>query len=119
MVGYMVSSSIYDSCMQMIHAADIAHENYERTKALCEAACTAMRQQRMEFEAQVEQLLSNRQIVIDQSLRTIMDNLESPDTTNFTQALSALAAEFGRELPFQSDEEFDQFMSDDSVALVF
>lgn len=48
-----------------------------------------------------------------------MDAFEDSDTTNYTNALSALAHEFGRELQFKDESEFDQFMSDSSSTLIF
>lgn len=118
MVGYMISSAIYDSCLQVFTEADLAHDNYIRTKELCEAARDSMRQQRLMFEAEVNKLLQHRQITITQSTATIMNSLESLDTTDFTQALSNLAAEFGRELQFRSFDDFDQKMSPDDFVLI-
>lgn len=118
MVGYMISSSIYGSCLQIMHEADIAREKYMQTKALCEAAREEMRQQRLQFEAKAAIFFDHREKVFAQSLENLMTSLEKTDTKDFTNALSALACEFGKELPFQSFEEFDDFMLDDSAVFV-
>ncbi len=119
MVGYMVSSTIYDSCLQVLREAEIAYENYECIREMCEAARESMRKQRLEFDSQMKEFLINRQKTISESMSIIMDSLDNVETTNFTQALSALANEFGRELQFESLEEFDDFMSDDNNILIF
>lgn len=119
MVGYMVSSAIYDSCLQILVAADLAYDQYVETKKLCEASIAAMRQQRQEFEVQVAKFLVNRQMVINSSLRGIMDSIDSSDTQSFTNSLSALATEFGRELQFKNYNEFNNFMCNSTEALIF
>lgn len=119
MVGYMVSSTIYDSCLQILVEADLAKEDYERTKEMCEAAREYMQMQRKEFELCVEKFLSHRQQVFSNSVPIIMDSIDSLDTTDFTEAINALAVEFGRELQFKSFEEFDSFMQDDEVTFIF
>ena len=119
MVGYMISSTIYDSCLQVLIDADMAKENYERTKELCEASRLYMRMQREQFEMYVEEFLANRQMVISNSMSVIMDSLENLDTTDFTESINALAAEFGRELQFKSFEEFDDFMHKEEEVFVF
>ena len=119
MVGYMISTSLYDSCLQIMKDADLAHEEYERTKALCEASRNVMRQQRIEFEERVNNLLANRQLVIDRSIKGIVCMMDSLDTENFTKSLAALAEEFGRQLQFRSYEEFDDFMSNGTEAFIF
>lgn len=119
MVGYMISSSIFDSCLQVLTEADLAYEEYEKTKSLCEESRRIMRQQRLDFEEQVRQLIVNRQIVVDRSIEVIMDTIDSSDTISFTESLADLAAEFGRELQFRNFEEFDSFMSNGTEAFVF
>ena len=118
MVGYMISSAIYDSCLQVFMEADLAYDNYLRTKELCEAARNHMREQRIAFEEEVERLLQQRQITITQSMATIMDSLDRLDATDFTQALSNLAASFGCELQFKSFEDFDAKMAPNDFVLV-
>ena len=119
MVGYMISSSVYDSCLQILVDAELSYENYCRTKALCENARDAMRSKRLEFEHQVNELIKQRQITISRSMSTIMNSLDNSDTNNFTDALSNLATEFGRELQFRTFEEFDSKMKSDDFVLMF
>lgn len=119
MVGYMVSSMIYGSCLSILQEADLAYENYLATKKMCEAAREQMRQQRIAFETVSSQILNHHKKVFDSSVLALMDAFEDSDTTNYTNALSALAHEFGRELQFKDESEFDQFMSDSSSTLVF
>ena len=119
MVGYMVSSMLYDSCLQILVEADLAYDNYMRTKELCTAACAAMEQQRKEFETQVQDLISNRQVAIDNSLFAIMNSIDSSDTDSLSAALSNLADSFGRDLQFKTLNEFDDFMTNSSDSFKF
>ena len=119
MVGYMVSSAIYDSCLQILVEADLAYENYIRTRELCAEARKTMEQQRLEFEAKVNHLIAERQIAIDNSIFAIMDSIDSSDTDNLNIALSTLASSFGRDLQFKTFGEFDDFMSNSSDSFKF
>ena len=78
-----------------------------------------MRRQRIAFETVSSQILNHHKKVFDSSVFALMDAFEDSDTTNYTNALSALAHEFGRELQFKDESEFDQFMSDSSSTLIF
>lgn len=90
-----------------------------RTKELCTAACAAMEQQRKEFETQVQDLISNRQVTIDNSLFAIMNSIDSSDTDSLSAALSNLADSFGRDLQFKTLNEFDDFMTNSSDSFKF
>lgn len=119
MVGYMVSSAIYDSCLQILVEADLAYDQYEETRKLCQTSIAAMQQQRKEFESQITRFLANRQVVIDSSMKGIMDSIDSLDTQNFTDSVSALATSFGRELQFKSFDEFNDYMCNSTEVFVF
>ena len=119
MVGYMVSSAIYDSCLQILVEADLSYDNYIRTKELCTAARETMQQQRIEFEAHVQTLLHDRQIAIDHSLIAAMNSIDSVDTDDLSIALSNLAETFGRDLQFKTYDEFADFMENSTDSFKF
>ena len=118
MVGYMISSVLYDSCLQVFVEADMSYENYLRTKEMCEAAREQMRQQRIEFEARIGVFLEKRKETFIKSMSLLMDSVEDMETETYTEALELLAKEFGQELQFKSPEEFDSFMSDKNTEFV-
>ncbi|MDY3690413.1 MAG: hypothetical protein SO072_00420 [Dysosmobacter sp.] len=118
-VGYMMSSLIYGSCLQIMQEADMAYDNYLATKEMCEAAREAMHQQRIRFENQSNNVLIQRQKVFDSAMISLMNELENTDTTHFTTALSAIANEFGKELQFRNRAEFDAFMNDSDTVFKF
>lgn len=118
MVGYMISSAIYDTCLQVFVEADLAYENYLRTKELCEAARATMRQQRIEFEERVEAFLKNRETTFTKSIGLLMTSIEDVENDNYLVALEMIANEFGRELQFKSLDEFDDFMSNQDTTLI-
>lgn len=118
MVGYMISSAIYDTCLQVFVEADLAYENYIRTKELCEAARESMRQQRIKFEAFTEEFLKNRENTFRKSIGLLMTSIEEVENDEFLEALEMIANEFGRELQFKSLNEFDEFMSSQDTTLI-
>lgn len=119
MVGYLVSSILYNSCLQILQSAEVARQNYYAIKEMCTAARESMRQQRLLFEQQSQKMLLHRQQVFDASLFVLMDEIDSADTTHFTEALNAIAHEFGQELQFKNFQEFDKFMEDPDSVFVF
>ena len=106
MVGYTVSSMLYNSCLQILQDADFARDNYYATKEMCERARKSMKEQRLAFEKEVQELLNRREKTFSQAIPALMDALEGTETDRFTDALSAIAAEFGRELPYKNEKDF-------------
>lgn len=119
MVGYMFSSMVYSSCLQIMQSADIAYSNYIETKKMCEAARKTMREQRIRLETQSKKILAHRQVIFDTALASLMDEVESADISCFTNALSNIALEFGKKLQFETKEEFDTFMNDSNTVFRF
>lgn len=119
MMGYMISSMIYDSCLQIFYDADLSYENYLKTKEICEYARQEMSTQRRKYEELVNQFIQDRQIVINDSLSVIMNSIDKYDISNFDDAIYNLAEEFGHALQFKNFDEFDEFMLDENMALKF
>lgn len=119
LAGYMIVSSIYQSCIAIFQNAKLAEEEAARVIALCEEACRQMQQQREEFEAFLSQAIAFRREQFAECFAAIDAGLDVDDPESTTLALANFAALFGRKLQFESFKEFDEFMKDDSSVLVF
>ena len=118
-VKYVVSNLLNSSIGKILKSfkeAEISRKRYEMIHAFCEESIKEMEIQRQEFERNVAQFLSNRQQVIDRSLKDFEASMQMDDMTGVSAALNEIAMEFGGELQFKNRDEFDKFMLDkDSV----
>lgn len=109
-VGYAVSSQIYQSAVAIIREADIAAQEAERLLALADAACEQMAAQRQEFERLVEETVDKRSAEFEHCIDSIDAALASENHAACVAALSDLTALVGKELKFERFEDFDRFM---------
>lgn len=116
--GYMLASSVYQSCLAVRRDARLAEEATERLTALCEEAGRVLDQQRAEFEERLRDYLNERQANFDRCFEAIHDALAKDRTAEAIVALSGLVGSVGQELRLASFEEFDDFMMNSDAPLV-
>lgn len=120
-VKYFVSNLLNSSIGKLLQSAkeaELARKHYEAIHAFCEESIREMEIQRLEFERNVAQFLSNRQRVIDDSLNNFEIAVQQNDFNAMSAALNEIAREFGGELQFKNFEELDKFMSNKNSVLV-
>ena len=64
-VGYLLATSVYQSCVAILRDAKLAEEEAERVVALCEEAARAMDDRRRQFETKLATYLKVRQASFD------------------------------------------------------
>ena len=118
-VGYMLSASVYQSCVAIFRDAKLAERETERVVALCEAAASAMDEQRRQFEDKLAAYMNVRQRTFDKHFQKIDSALFADDHKNAIKGLSGLARSFGKELKLGKFEDFREFMvtSDEPLRL--
>ena len=104
-VGYFATNLLFGSVMQAFEEAELSRKRYEAIHAFCEESIREMEIQRLEFERNVAQFLSNRQQVIDRSLKDFEASMQMNDMTGVSAALNEIAM------------EFDNFMLDKNAVL--
>lgn len=120
-VKYVVSNLLNSSIgkiLQSFKEAEISRKRYEMIHAFCEESIREMEIQRLEFERNVAQFLSNRQRVIDDGLNNFEIAIQQNDFNGMSAALNEIAMEFGGELQIKNFGELDKFMSDENSVLV-
>ena len=108
--GYLVTMSVYQSCIAIMNNARLAEEEAARLVALCEQAVRSLDQQRESFEIALNEHLNDRQARFDGFFKEIDEALDADRTEDAILALSGLVASCGRELRLGNFEEFDSFM---------
>ncbi len=111
--GYIASSFIRGAIAPILNAArrkKWAKERYEQVHAMSEIAIKRMQEQRRLFEAEVENLLGKRQVVIDDSFHALNKAIISNDVNAASAALNKISKEFGGNNKLSTFEEFDDFI---------
>jgi hypothetical protein len=119
MAGYILAATVYQSCIAVFKEAQLAEAEADRVVALCEEAMRVIDAQRLQFEAELDAFLQDRQASFDTLFETIDNALvgETPDIA--VRALSDLASLCGQELQFEQFEDFDRFMLESDAPMVF
>ena len=117
--GYMVTTSVYQSCIAIMRNARLAEEEADRVAALCEQAVWSLDQQRESFETTLNEHLNERQARFDGYFKEIDEALGADRADDAILALSALVASCGRELRLVNFEDFDEFMIESNTPLTF
>ena len=118
MAGYMITSSVYQSCIAIMRNVRLAEEEAARIVALCEQAVKSLDQERVSFETILNEHLNERQVKFDGFFMAIDKALDADRTDDAILALSDLVASCGQELRFMNFEEFDTFMRESDAPLI-
>jgi hypothetical protein len=119
MVGYMASSTIYSSCMQVLREEKLSFERRKKINKIAMAAMDAMETQGEELLQLIDQFYENRYKVFSDSLMTIHSAGLDNSIERFTEGLNQIAIEMGKSLKFKNFNEFDHFMLDEKTTLDF
>lgn len=111
MIGYTLSSLFYQSALEAARGAEISREKLKRTLVIQEAA----RARIAEEQSRLDAFMCREIPELHQATQQLFTSLSTVNQT--ADALSAAINQFatllGKQLEFQSIEEFDTFMSSD------
>ena len=117
-IGYTMSSMFYKSSLDAFKEAKVSKENYMRIKAECEEARVLMEHYQKELQIIFDEYFGQRQDVVSNCFSAIDAALLSDDINAFTSAVNDMGLIFGKELKFQSFEEFDLFMKSNEPLII-
>lgn len=113
MVGYTLSSMLYNDALSAFKAAGEAREEYLRTKSLCEEARSSMRAYREQFQSHLEEWIREGQDEIALCMSRIDSAIEAGVMEEFSEAVLSMAGSIGKVIQFKNRDEFDDFMASD------
>jgi len=129
-IGFMIGSAIGLAAGSMMQRAglftlgesgevQVARDRRQKLEALCEKNRMIIQKSRAELNQFLDTYFEGRREVFDQAFQRMDAALQSHDTKSFTDALEAIANQFGNvSIKFGSQEDFDRFMeSDESFQL--
>lgn len=118
MAGYMLTASVYQSCMVIIKEAQLAEKEAERVEDICREAVKAMEKQREQFELALSEYLDEQRFAFNKCFETIDAALVEDRLIEAIQGISNLVIIFGKELQLSNFKDFDNFMTDSDEPLV-
>src|SRR5699024_2211792 len=119
MAGYMTGSILYNSAIDLLKDERLSDANRQIVEEIANEAIQTMQTERASFNTLVSEHLADRQDTFDRCFSAIDASVKAEDHEGFNQALNELAITFGIELQFIDFNEFDDFMSDDSIDFKF
>lgn len=119
MVGYMTSSTIYSSCMQVLNQERLSYEKRKMIHQLAETAIKSMTIQGNELLNLTKQFYGHRQEIFQNSILSIEKNIREDNVENVISSLNNIIIEMGGNLKFKNFGEFDSFMMDSETVFSF
>lgn len=117
--GYLIASSIYQSCIAIFQSARLAEEESIRLIEIYEASCKHLAEQRVLFENHINGILKRRQKDFNHAISNLDACLLGNDPRAASLALANLSQVVGARMNFTSFTDFDRLMLDSSKALEF
>jgi hypothetical protein len=114
--GYLLATSVYQSCMAVFENAELAKEEAARVIALSEEACRQMELQRRAFDAAARDYMEGQRAQFNRCFELIDAGLSSEDDEATLCGLVALADMAGKKL--MTYQEFERVMANRDVPLI-
>lgn len=109
MIGYTLSSFFYQSALEAAQGVATSSALLARTSAIQQAARRRLEEEQTAFDNFMRREIPQLQEATHQLFNSLQNNLHNPDT--FASAINQYATLLGKNLEFQSIEEFDDFMN--------
>lgn len=110
LAGYMVASQLQKVTVTILRGAKLAEEQARIIEQLSAESRAAMIATRQEFEAWIDENLATSAAKFRQAFAALEGSLGKSRPDDAIAATADLAALFGQELLFRSQEDFDAFM---------
>jgi len=117
-VGYFIGNMLHQSGLIALGDSRVVKEAKERrdvVQAMCLAAITEIRKNRIELESYLETYFSQRKNEFSESFSMLDDSLYNWNPDAFIVGLERINNQFGASLQFKSFVEFDDFMNSDEA----
>lgn len=110
LVGYMMASNVYQTCIDTFKYAKLREEEAYRLIRLYEESIELMKSERESFERYIAERLSRNEKQFKSMLFEIETGFKNDDFGNVIMSMSNLANYFGKELKYIEFKDFDQAM---------
>ena len=110
MVGYAISSAYYNSLVNVLNEAKIAHKERLRIEAECKETICAIREYRFEVELAIRNYLKENISVFDTAFAAIENAYSTGDVDLFIKGTNIITRQLGGNPLFENKQELDMLM---------
>lgn len=110
LVGYMLASNVYQTCIDTFKYAQLREEEAYRLIRLYDESIELMKSERENFERYIDERLARNEKQFKTMLHDIEMGFKHDDFGNVLTSMSNLANYFGKELKYIEFNDFDQAM---------
>lgn len=110
MIGYALSSASYGLLLNALKEKEMAHKERMYIESVCAEHIKMIREYRLEVEKIINQYLSNKLEVFNESFAGIKNALEIGDIDLFIENTNKITENFGGKPAFSTIDEFDEIM---------
>ena len=110
MIGYALSSASYGLLLGALKEKELAHKERMYIESVCNEHMRMIREYRLEIEKIINQYLSNKLEVFNESFKGIKNALEIGDVDLFIESTNKITENFGGKPAFSNMNEFNEIM---------
>lgn len=110
MIGYALSSASYGLLLGALQEKELAHKERIYIESVCAEYIKMIHEYRLEVEKIINQYLSNKLEVFNESFKGIKNALEIGDVDLFIESTNKITENFGKKPAFSNMNEFDKIM---------
>jgi len=118
LVGSVATSKVYHDLVDKLKIKQLEHEERMRIIAESEAVAEQCRAFRRELEEYIENYFSDYQHCFDSALNTIQNAFYSGDADGVIAGANQITLKLGGQVKYNTVEEFEQFLIDDSIDII-
>lgn len=115
MLGYALSSASYSTLVNSLKEAKLAHEERLIIEAACEEHIAYIKECRKEIENVISQYLTTNIEIFNTAFINMNDALQIGNVDGFITSTNNLRGALGKEISYNTFEEFDKLMQTDEV----
>lgn len=117
MIGYTVSSLLYNESLKILKEARISEERRKVIESFNDKAIGEMKKYQEEIKAMNHKEYLRRENFFGEVFKNINYSIMNNNIDSLFTSINELGKEFNIDLQFKNFEEFDKFMSDDDTML--
>ena len=115
MVGYAMASAYYNSLVNALNEAKVAHEERMYIEAECREAIIEIRNYQLEIELVINNYLREYSLAFDEALRSMSQAYNVKDVDGFIEGANKVIIKLSGKLLFKNKTQFDELMASTSA----
>jgi hypothetical protein len=115
--GYTVNGIIYREAIMALKEVKISRERREQIEKMSELCIEEQKRYQNMIKQYAEEQYKNREVNADTFFKNILDSIIKNDVEQYISTINEFGNSYGLKLKYETYEEIDEFMLDDTLAL--